>query len=293
MNHKNSEYDVFLPVWDQAEPWFEFAEGQRGTFVGNYPWRISPLDKKHSVHEQASTCGAVVSVYKNAIAVGGPVGTREMLFMGILMTMVSTLFCFIGVIMLMVFPSGWVSGPPLVLLVLGLYCFSFFIRLSFFNVRDMPVLFNRDSRLICISKPKHLSFLKFWEPGGIQEVMTYSWGSIHARTYKYMQMMGETSRESYNLTLLCADQANPRSFKDFTYLGYVETWEDAPLWRLWEHIRRYMEEDGPPLQPGEMLRTSGFGKLPKFPQHLMDAAGGEALSIDEIEKLTDYIQGAR
>ena len=177
------------------------------------------------------------------------------------------------------------------LLILGMYSFSFFVRLSFFNVRDTPVLFNRDSRLISIPKPRCLSFLRFWEPGSIQEILTYSWDSTHARTYKYTQMMGETARESFNLTLLCADQESPHVFKDFTYLGYVETWEDAPLWCLWEHIRRYMEEDGPPLQPGEMLRTSGFGKLPEFPQHLIDAAGGEALSVEEIEKLTGYAQG--
>lgn len=117
---------------------------------------------------------------------------------------------------------------------------------------------------------------------------TYSWGCIHVRSYKHMQMMGETARESYNLTLLCADSDSPRTLKDFTYIGYVETWNDAPLWRLWEHIRRYMEEDGPPLQPGETLRTSGTGKLPEFPQHLIDAAGGEALSIEEIEQLTGF-----
>ena len=47
MTDKNPEYDVYLPIWDKAEPWFEFSEGQRQTFVGNTPWRMALADKKN------------------------------------------------------------------------------------------------------------------------------------------------------------------------------------------------------------------------------------------------------
>lgn len=291
MANKKPEYDVYLPVWDQAEPWYEFAEEQRQTFIGSNPWRVSFVDKKQRVHAQASSCGAVVNVYRNAIEVGGPAGSSEMLIMGVFMILLSVAGVVMGAILLAETRLDLFSFFSLLMLIPSLYSLSFFTRLSFFKPRDIPVLFNRESRLVSVSKPRHISFFRFWEPGVVQDVVTYSWDCIHSRSYKYTQMMGETSREAYNLTLLCADLDHPHKFKDFTYLGYVETWEDAPLWRLWEHIRRYMEEDGPPLQPGEMLRTSGFGKLPKFPQHLIDAAGGEALSAEEIEKLTDYAQG--
>jgi hypothetical protein len=57
------------------------------------------------------------------------------------------------------------------------------------------------------------------------------------------------------------------------------------LWRLYEHIRRYMEEDGAPIQPGEKPRRSGVGKVPDFSPEIIAAAGGRALSDQEIENL--------
>ena len=293
MANKNPEYDIYLPVWDKPEPWFEFSEGQRQTFVGNNPWRFSSSDKKESIHSQASSCEAVVTVYPNAIAVGGPAGTSDAGSNGILGIAIFIVGIALSIMMLMVTKLHPFSLLFVFMLVSSLFGLSFAIRMTFFSFRDLPALFNKASRTVTITKPRPVPFLKFWQPGIVDRVTTYSWDAVQVRTYKTMQMMGETSRESYNLTLLCADSDKPHLFKDFTYLGYVETWEDAPLWRLWEHIRRYMEEDGPPLQPGEMLRTSGFGKLPKFPQHLIDAAGGEALSVEELEKLTDYAQETR
>jgi hypothetical protein len=99
-------------------------------------------------------------------------------------------------------------------------------------------------------------------------------------------MNGEIARDTYHLALLWGEEDNPRQFKNFAYIGYLGWWEDAMLWRLWEHIRRYMEEDGPPIQPGETLRTSGTGKLPKFPDHIIAAAGGPPMSPEEVDALS-------
>lgn len=284
----NPEYNVYLPIWNKSEPHFNFTDGQRQTFVGNDPWRVSHPDKKEAIHERASSCGAIIDVYENAIAVGSPKGTSDTFSNGVMGILMFFFGAAMSITLLTASSPGWFYLPPLIVIILCFIGLSIAIRTTFFSIRDFPILFNKLSRTVTISKPRRLSILKFWQPVVIDRMPTYSWEAVQARTYKTLQMMGETSRESYSLTLLCTDIESPNEFKDFTYIGYVETWNDAPLWRLWEHIRRYMEEDGPPLQPGETLRTTGTGKLPKFSQHLIDAAGGEPLSIEEIEKLTGF-----
>ncbi|SEL93028.1 hypothetical protein SAMN05216604_1681, partial [Pseudomonas agarici] len=175
MTKKNPAYEVYLPIWNQTEPWFEFAEGQRQTFVGGSPWRLTLPDKKEKIHAQASSCEAVVNVYPNAIAVGGPAGASEIAFMGILMILVSIAGVVMGVTLLMATRLDPLSILSLLMLVPSLYCLSFFIRMTFFSFRDLPTLFNRKFRTVSISEPRPLSFLKFWQPAVVDRVVTYSW----------------------------------------------------------------------------------------------------------------------
>ncbi|NWC11993.1 hypothetical protein HX776_24720, partial [Pseudomonas agarici] len=152
MTKKNPEYEVYLPTWNQAEPWFEFSEGQRQAFVGGNPWRLTPLDKKEKIHAQANSCEAVVNVYPNAIAVGGPAGTSDTNSSGIF----TILICIMVVVMSLVLLETTRLHPfsllVLLILVPSLYCLSFFIRMTFFSFRDLPTLFNRKLRTVSISE---------------------------------------------------------------------------------------------------------------------------------------------
>ncbi|KAF1712639.1 hypothetical protein CSC70_00175 [Pseudoxanthomonas kalamensis DSM 18571] len=130
-------------------------------------------------------------------------------------------------------------------------------------------------------------FWKFWQKPGVGPVRTYRWEDVRARSYKLTEFTGSAGRESYLLALLWGEESDPRQCKEIITIGYKGWWEDELLWRLYEHIRRYMEEDGPPIQPGETLRTSGFGKLPAFPPEVIAKAGGPALSPEEVMKLAD------
>jgi hypothetical protein len=94
------------------------------------------------------------------------------------------------------------------------------------------------------------------------------------------------------LRLLWGEARNPRKLEGIALIGYLGWYEDAALWRLWEHIRRYMEEGGPPIQPGESLRTSGAGKLPELPPEVIAAAGGPALSVEEVARLAGVVDAA-
>ena len=79
----NPDYDIRMPEWNQADPWFRFSEAKRkGTLLGGRtPWRVATDDKRVPVHGRASTCDSLLSVYPDAIKVGAPAGTSEMSFM--------------------------------------------------------------------------------------------------------------------------------------------------------------------------------------------------------------------
>ncbi|KAF1712638.1 hypothetical protein CSC70_00165 [Pseudoxanthomonas kalamensis DSM 18571] len=130
-----------------------------------------------------------------------------------------------------------------------------------------------------------LRFWKFWQLVKFDGVHTFRWEDVRARSYKLTEFTGSAGRESTLLVLMWPQEADPHRCEIFINIGYKGWWEDELLWRLYEHIRRYMEEDGPPIQPGETLRTSGFGKLPEFPFEVIAKAGGPALSPEEVMKL--------
>ena len=160
-----------------------------------------------------------------------------------------------------------------------------FIRMAFFTPRDLPVLFNRKTREVSFFPVIPLRFWKFWKPAGVGPVLTYKWDDLRVRSYKMTEFTGSAGRESYLLALLWGEPDNPQQCKEIVTIGYKGWWEDELLWRLYEHIRRYMEEGGPPIQPGERLRTSGMGRLPEFPPEIVAAAGGPALSAGEVHRM--------
>ncbi|KRE89690.1 hypothetical protein ASG87_02765 [Frateuria sp. Soil773] len=131
-----------------------------------------------------------------------------------------------------------------------------------------------------------MPFWKFWRKGGASPVQTVPWEATKVRSYKFIEAPGgRVFRDMYLLRLLWEDPAQPHKLKYWMNIGYKGWWEDERLFRLWEHIRRYMEEDGPPIQPGETLRTTRYGKLPKFPAEVIAAAGGPAFSVEAVAAL--------
>lgn len=53
---------------------------------------------------------------------------------------------------------------------------------------------------------------------------------------------------------------------------------------LWEHIRQYMEEGGPPLQPNDELRKTDLSRVPTFPPEILVKVGGQPLDEAGIKQ---------
>ncbi|AEQ95560.1 hypothetical protein XOC_1377 [Xanthomonas oryzae pv. oryzicola BLS256] len=123
---------------------------------------------------------------------------------------------------------------------------------------------------------------------GFLEPQTVAWETVQARTYKFNQLMGETMRDSYRLELWAPHPDDPKQLYARESIGYLGWYEDELLWRLYEHIRRYMEEDGPAIQPGETLRKRRTGRdLEPFNEEIMATVGGPALSREQVEVLAE------
>ncbi|WP_230940252.1 DUF6708 domain-containing protein [Xanthomonas translucens] len=162
------------------------------------------------------------------------------------------------------------------------------LKSSYLLPKDQPVLFNRKTRKVTFSRIRHSPFWKFWIMPGFLEPQTVAWETVQARTYKFNQLMGETMRDSYRLELWAPHPDDPKKLYARESIGYLGWYEDELLWRLYEHIRRYMEEDGPAIQPGETLRKRRTGRdLEPFNEEVMATVGGPALSREQVEALAE------
>ncbi|MDS0795560.1 hypothetical protein NUV26_25640 [Burkholderia pseudomultivorans] len=285
MKSNKSDYRVLLPEWNQADPYFNKFPGKLArTRQGvTPPWRVASDDKHRPVHEMASTCDSLLSIYPNAIEVGTPMGAGGKTVYLILGTLIGLLGAggigYLAVLALLEIPvfGVFVSAASVLFFLFAVFC----LRAALFSPRDLPVLFNRRDRTVSFIPYVTPSFWRFWEKGGAGAVRTRKWDDVKVRSYKWTQFTGAAARESYFLSLLWGEADNPRSCAEIVNIGYTGWWEDAMLWRLYEHIRRYMEENGPPIPHGEGLRQTGTGKMPTFPAEIILAAGGAATTAEE------------
>lgn len=243
------------------------------------------------MHLVGSTCESLLNIYPEAIEIGAPLGSEGKTIFGTLflvsMTVFTVMFAYAGVAMwdpddpLLMGTSALMTFCSVIAFLVAVACF----KIVFFLPRDLPVLFNRKTRQVSFIQLQPFIFFRFWKVQRVAKPRTYSWDEVKARSYKMTQFTGAAGRETYFLTLLWGEPDKPNLCKEIVNIGYAGWWEDAVLWRLYEHIRRYMEEDGAPIQPGEKSRRSGVGKVPAFSPEIIAAAGGAALSDHEIENL--------
>ena len=163
-------------------------------------------------------------------------------------------------------------------------------RSAYFLPKDIPLLFNRRTREVTFSQIRLHTFWKFWIMPGFDAPITVPWNSIHARSYKFTQYMHSILRESYRLALWAVSPENPKKLLVKEAIGYLGCYEDEMLWLVYEHIRRYMEEGGPPIQHGEKPRKPRRGRdLPPFPAPVLATLGGPALTDEEVLQFAEKV----
>jgi len=285
--------DVKVPVWEGPEPYFKIPEECAKYIPGKkQPYRVVPDDKSYPVHALAESHDSMVAVYPEAISVSTPGGQRYRfegwaaftIAIGGVLAAVHTLIFLsydnVGRVNLPVIVIALVSGPIFAL------CARWMYRLLEHTPPERPILFNRKTRQVHYFVPHNPPFWKFWKPIPT-ELRSHGWDDMRLRCYKTHHATGVTVREVFNLLMLWGQEdGDPQVLDDFGAVGFVDTYSDAKIFSLWEHIRRYMEEGGPPIPPGEKLRKPGNKNKPlEFPPDILAAAGGPPLSREEVERL--------
>lgn len=167
------------------------------------------------------------------------------------------------------FDKGWLWGivffdiPAMAFFtLLGLGMFLWYTRTDFFRPLDLPILFDRRHRKVY--------WMDRWPPGGLLgmfkpwpvRVSQCDWDSIVPEHHVVTYTSGSTTRQQHTLALMvphpsaAAAAASARPFADGLLLGEPMTLTELTVPAVWEHVRRYMNENGPPLPPGETVCDS-------------------------------------
>jgi hypothetical protein len=136
------------------------------------------------------------------------------------------------------------------------------LRVDLFTPRQMTMVFNRRTRKVYRfvqdmptrdgSGPWRI--FKYWfgafAPWPIV-LVEYEWDCVEAEYYKTMTMVGKTPKQIHGLSLYVKASPSSDEVIDGFNLGTPLDSSEQTVRRQWEWIRRFMEEGGPPVYPGD------------------------------------------
>lgn len=273
----------------------KLAAGGQFNLRARKPQRIVD-DLSRRTHDSVSIGDELNSVYPHAIEIGNVERGRSI---GIILSIgLLVMAVLVGSILVMSYrmlsSSPSFSAPYVILTI-----FSIFILLMFLAVmwglsaalrqvsmgpHDAPILFNRKTREVTIFRLGDYPILKFWAQRKTW-VTKCPWDQIKVRTYGQLSQSGGVAPTSNHvLYLLWGDPDDPRRLMGCAQLGSRGGYRDDDLFKKWEFVRRYMEEDGPSIPPGGHLGP-GYDKPILFSTDVIEAAGGQPYSREEVEAL--------
>lgn len=144
---------------------------------------------------------------------------------------------------------GWLLGLAILIFVpiFFIFCVSaclIGLRIDLFAPKANPIVFNRRTRKVYRYVPRLLS-------GGMI-LVEYDWDCIDAEYYSRTGPSGNVIRTQDTLDLFVRERPGSDEVIDsFPLVTSMMVGGERNARRLWEHIRRFMEEGGPHLSPGD------------------------------------------
>ncbi len=231
-----------------------------------------------SASGSARSHDSIVAVYPQGISLIDQMGAMEG-FLSIIGGMgggVALLFLYVS-------HSLGTSAPPIWfsigMTVLGAICFSI-LRADTLTYRYHPVLFNRAAGTVHCFVSESLSWWKLWQLKPPAHVQTYRWDCIRGEVVEFTVLGGGgVPRREYALVCAVVEQPGSRKVVARFGVGLTSSWNADFMVQRWEHIRRYMRGEGPPLANGDTLfkddSLTGLWAALTFGQPLLGPGSGE------------------
>ena len=142
---------------------------------------------------------------------------------------------------------------PIVSIFFGLYMTVWTTRLELFRPEDEPTIFDRQHRKVYrIFRETHPGWRGLFKPWPLRAA-EYDWDLIDAEHQAVLTTTGSTVTRYHNLVFLVKRSADDPTIIDSFTIGNPMEYVESTVPAVWEHIRRFMEANGPHLPPGERL----------------------------------------
>jgi hypothetical protein len=129
-------------------------------------------------------------------------------------------------------------------------------RLELFRPQDEPTIFDRKNRKVYrIYRETYAGWrglLRHWP----LKTAEYDWDLVDAEHQAAVSAVGSTITRNHALIFLVRKSSVDPTIVDSFTVGNGMLMGAATVPAVWEHIRRFMEEDGPHLNPGEIVQSS-------------------------------------
>ena len=139
-------------------------------------------------------------------------------------------------------------------LAFGLYIFAFAIRLDLYRPSDLPIVFDRLNRKVYrLTREEMPGFKGAFMPWPLM-ACEYDWDLIDAEHHAEVFSTGGSVHTNHFLIFVVRKSKDDSTIIDSFQVSNPSALNDDLTDRMWEHIRRFMEEGGPHLpSPDEPL----------------------------------------
>ncbi len=130
------------------------------------------------------------------------------------------------------------------------------VRTEFFCLEDEPTIFDRAQRKVYrIFREVQPGFLGLFKPWPVR-ICAYDWDLLDCEHTATVTGTGSTVTRYHALVFIVGKSAKDPTIIDSFNIGHSYQLGEPTVPAVWEHIRRFMEENGPTLPPGETFAPS-------------------------------------